>query len=535
MKAWLRRYLVVNLAASVWLAGSLKAQDLSEITAATRELRQTLRDVDKRVSELEKLLNREAGERKKQRRVASNSTAVPASKETTVRMGPAAELTAGQDSYRRARVEEAAQQYEKAIELYTQAVRLDPKNDLAFLHRGMADLHVGRLDQALADANESLAIQPNSAQAYWFRSSVYFSTKAYEPALADLKEATLRDPKNPDYVVAQAAVEEERGNLKEAADLYEKASTLHPGSIEILIKSARAFRLTNEVPRAVAQCGRAIEMAPNSADGYVCRAESFLRNGALLNAVDDLNQAFHLQPTLPEVAKLLPVVREMIQVNEDVTKIKAAQKSNTPQAAEAVANPPGAAFAPLEALTSAVPHPSTPMPSTPMPSTPMPLPATLAGAAPSNLAPLNQAPLNQTSSSHPKAPRPVAQERPPATTEGSQTSDQALREGRKSVEKGLFQAAIVSFGRAIELDPSSAVAYNSRGYAYLRTRQYELAIRDFSAAIGINANYANAYWNRSVARRLSGDVPGSRKDVGLATRLGYPTNIATLGRPPQHP
>jgi Flp pilus assembly protein TadD len=103
------------------------------------------------------------------------------------------------------------------------------------------------------------------------------------------------------------------------------------------------------------------------------------------------------------------------------------------------------------------------------------------------------------------------------------------------MEKGLFRAAIAPLGRAIELDPSSAVAYNSRGYAYLRTHQLDMAIQDFSTAISINSAYANAYWNRSVARRLCGDLLGSRKDIELATRLGYPTNIASSRRWSQHP
>jgi tetratricopeptide (TPR) repeat protein len=407
-----------------------------------------------------------------------------------IRIDPGADLIAGQDAYRRGRIEEIAQQFEKAVDLYTQAVRFDPGNDLAFLHRGMCSLRLGRVDQALSDANQSLAIQPNSAQAYAFRGRAYLLTKAYDQAFADLREAELRDPKNPDLVITRAGAEEERGNFKAAADLYERALNLRSESVEILVKSGRALRQANEMSRAVDQCGRAIALVPTSADGYVCRAESLIRTGALPGAVDDLNQAFHLQPTLPQVASLLPVVREMIQINEEIAKMNAAQNSIAKSVPVDAQVPPRAAPEPIS------------------------LPQIAASQAPPVVT----------------AKPAAAPENVPSAIPEPKASQEALRYGRKCIEKGSYQDAVVTLGKAIELDPSSAVAYNSRGYAYLRTRQYDLAIRDFSKAISINSAYANAYWNRSAARRLCGDVPGSRKDIEFATRLGYPGNVTASSR-----
>ena len=58
---------------------------------------------------------------------------------------------------------------------------------------------------------------------------------------------------------------------------------------------------------------------------------------------------------------------------------------------------------------------------------------------------------------------------------------------------------------------SSATAYNARGYAWLRLRQFAKASEDFSAAIRLNPKYANAYRNRAVARKLSGDAKGVKR------------------------
>ena len=485
MKALLRTS-ATGLTVFVLLTGFVRGQDLAEITAATRELRQTIRDLDQRISRLEKLLDREARQAKdktkdKNQKKNPREASVPP-REVPVQIDPAAQLIAGQDSYRRGLLEEKAEQWEKAIALYTEAVRFDTGNSLAFLHRAMSNLHAGRLDQALADANQSLSIQPNSAQAYAFRGSVHLAEKAHDQALSDFTEASLRDPENPDYIVRQAEAEQARGRLKAAVQLYDAAAKLRPNSGEILMKTAGVLRQTNQPGRAVELCSKVITLTPDSAEGYACRAESLLRMGLLPNAISDLNRAFSLQPSLPEVAKLLPVVKDMIQVNESFAALTAAQSVIQPTV---VVENPQPTCAPAPTVKAAAPEPAAP------------------------------AAVKPTASEHPPAGKPV-----------STKSRDPLREGRKSIEEGKFEQAVAVLGQAIELDPASAVAYNSRGYAYLRTRHYDLAIRDFSTAIKINSGYANAYWNRSAARRLSGDVPGSREDIQLATRLGHPVNLA---------
>ena len=70
------------------------------------------------------------------------------------------------------------------------------------------------------------------------------------------------------------------------------------------------------------------------------------------------------------------------------------------------------------------------------------------------------------------------------------------------------------------MDPTHALALNARGYAQLRLKNYQAAIADCTLAIRLNPNYANAYVNRSVARRASGDVDGARNDLHRAVELG---------------
>ena len=69
------------------------------------------------------------------------------------------------------------------------------------------------------------------------------------------------------------------------------------------------------------------------------------------------------------------------------------------------------------------------------------------------------------------------------------------------------------------MDPSMALAYNARGYAHYRMKQYPEAVADYDKAILLNPSYTNAYLNRSWARRTSGDTPGADADAAKAKDL----------------
>ena len=62
-----------------------------------------------------------------------------------------------------------------------------------------------------------------------------------------------------------------------------------------------------------------------------------------------------------------------------------------------------------------------------------------------------------------------------------------------------YQKAIVSFDKAIELDPGLAIAYSNRGWAYIELGQYEQALTDCNKAIDLDPNLALAYSNRGLA------------------------------------
>jgi multidrug resistance efflux pump len=94
-----------------------------------------------------------------------------------------------------------------------------------------------------------------------------------------------------------------------------------------------------------------------------------------------------------------------------------------------------------------------------------------------------------------------------------QPGSSALQSGRDLLYQGKYPAAITKLSEAIGQQPDLAVAYNSRGFAYYLSRDYNDALADLNEAIHLNPSYVNAYQNRQLVRNAAGDLAGSHADA----------------------
>ncbi len=89
--------------------------------------------------------------------------------------------------------------YEQAIADYDQALALNPEYAEAYNNRGNAYADLGDYEQAIADYDQALALNPEYAEAYNNRGVAYASLGEYEIAIADYDQAISL---NPDYASA---------------------------------------------------------------------------------------------------------------------------------------------------------------------------------------------------------------------------------------------------------------------------------------------------------------------------------------------
>ncbi|MBN2021958.1 MAG: trypsin-like peptidase domain-containing protein, partial [Pirellulales bacterium] len=109
-----------------------------------------------------------------------------------------------------------ADEYDRAIADYTEAIRLDPKNALAYFFRGFAYRHKHEYDSAIADFTEAIRLDPKDADAYVWRGFAYLRKYEYDRAIADFTEAIRLKP---EYALAYSG----RGDAYRLKHEYDSA------------------------------------------------------------------------------------------------------------------------------------------------------------------------------------------------------------------------------------------------------------------------------------------------------------------------
>lgn len=105
----------------------------------------------------------------------------------------------------------------------------------------------------------------------------------------------------------------------------------------------------------------------------------------------------------------------------------------------------------------------------------------------------------------------LAHPAPLAITQTDQAQD-FFKSGVKKIDSGNYKGAIKDFTRAIELKADFAPAYSNRCLAYLQLEDAAHAIEDCTQALTLAPKNTEAYLNRGLARYRQGDYLAAIKD-----------------------
>jgi tetratricopeptide (TPR) repeat protein len=194
-------------------------------------------------------------------------------------------------------------QYDRAIEDYNEAIRLDPNSALAFIDRGVAYYFKDNYEKAIADYDAAIRIDPKRSHAYTNRGAAYKKLGRVDRAIEDESEAIKLDPLVPEYFDNRGLSYADNGDYDRAIIDYNEAIRLAPQP-NFLTNRGDAYQAKGDLDRA-------LKLSPGFTKAYNNRGVVFRKKQDYPRAIADFEQALRIDPRMDAAAENLADVRQL--------------------------------------------------------------------------------------------------------------------------------------------------------------------------------------------------------------------------------
>ena len=183
---------------------------------------------------------------------------------------------------------------QKAIDDYTQAIKINPNYAPAYNNRGVVRYELGNKQGAIDDYNQAIKINPNLVQAYYNRGIARDELGNKPGAIDDYNQAIKIDPNDADAYYNRGVVRDELGNKQGAIDDYNLAIKINPNYAPAYNnRGVVRYELGNK-QGAIDDYNQAIKINPNLVQAYYGRGNVRNDLGDKPGAIDDFQQAAKL-------------------------------------------------------------------------------------------------------------------------------------------------------------------------------------------------------------------------------------------------
>jgi len=187
-------------------------------------------------------------------------------------------------------------EYERAIQDFTLALTLRPDFALAFNGRGIAYDGNGDPDRAIQDYNQAIRLKPDYAEAFYNRGRAYKRKGDDERAIQDYSQAIRFKP---DFAVAfnnRGNIYRGKGQHARAIQDYDQAIRIDPNFVIAFKNRGDVYGGRGEFDRAIQDYSQAVKIAPDFAIGFKARGDIYYRRGDYARSIQDFSEASRLDP-----------------------------------------------------------------------------------------------------------------------------------------------------------------------------------------------------------------------------------------------
>ncbi|MEJ0043465.1 MAG: hypothetical protein WDM81_15150 [Rhizomicrobium sp.] len=154
----------------------------------------------------------------------------------------------------------------KAIAIFSAAIAADPKDRLAYYHRGFSDLACRDPRGAIDDETRAIALDPGHGPAYLERAAAYWYFAEYARAEADSEAALKIDAGDGDAYLQLSGLKTDEKDYDAALGYLAKALAQPDETVGVVLNNRCWTRgvLDRELEAAQADCEAALKDRPNA-------------------------------------------------------------------------------------------------------------------------------------------------------------------------------------------------------------------------------------------------------------------------------
>jgi tetratricopeptide (TPR) repeat protein len=204
-------------------------------------------------------------------------------------------------SYRRGLALHYNKEYDNAQECFSQVIAGNPRHLNAWHMRAASRYEKGDMEGALQDLSIALEINPHFSLSYFNRAIVQYVLGYYDSAIRDMNQAIALNPALTDAYNLRGLAYYENGDCAEATRDFSKGLELSKGNNYVAyygrgLSYARMYRHL----KAVRDFDKAIELNKKCSDSYLARANSLIKLEKVQDAMNDYTHVIELNPQLAD-------------------------------------------------------------------------------------------------------------------------------------------------------------------------------------------------------------------------------------------
>lgn len=199
-------------------------------------------------------------------------------------------------------------QYEKAVECYSKAIRMQVNTAQFYSDRGCAYDTLGEHDKAISDFEKAIELDPEDTAAYINMGYTYNNLGKYDKAFSFLDQAIKLDPEDAVAYVNRGYAYRSLGEHDQAMSDFNRAIDLDPKNSAAYVNRGHLYNCLKDYSKAIPDFSKAIGLEPFEDTAYNNRGYSYLSLKEYDKAAADLNMAIKLNPKAAHPYKHLGVL-----------------------------------------------------------------------------------------------------------------------------------------------------------------------------------------------------------------------------------